>query len=508
MLRCTRLLGRGVRRWVVTGCALLTCLCVASGAQAAVNVTSFTATPSTTLAGGHPNFTTSATFGYSSGTDDLRSVNVDLPPGLLGNPRAVPHCTVAQLNSDSCPAQSKIGTTSVTAKIDLPLVPPVTSTGDVYAVDPVGNEPARIGMVVRPVGGLLGKFALSGPARVHVPGDFGLSVRFDDLPRTLPPLVGLVRVPVTIQGLSLTLNGLVDGGRSAFMTNPTSCIAATTRFQATSYESGTPSGRSSAFTPTDCGGVPFRPTLAFALYTQRANTPAPLLAAVTLPSQEIPRRQGHVRTSAVVLPSGMSINPQALIGLTPCSDAQLNVASAAPETCPASSKVGVAVMVTPLLGTVVGSVYFGQGTATAPLRIFITAKVTQTQTAKFIGVNRLGADGSIVTTLSDLPQTPLDAFVLGFFGGPTGLLVSPGCGTHVGGGLFQSWSGAGAGSLANVSISQTPTGDPCLPAAAARRVESSSPLLDGLSYRKSEAGARARAKRLIPKSMLARRGLR
>jgi hypothetical protein len=507
MLRCTRLLGRGARWAVVTG-ALGALLAGASGAQAAVNLTSFTATPSTTVAGGHPNFTTSAAFSYSNGTDDLRSVNVDLPPGLLGNPRAVPHCTLAQLNSDSCPAGSKVGTTSVTAKIDLPLIPPVTSTGDVYVVDPVGSEPARIGMVVRPVGGLLGKFALSGPARVHVPGDFGLSVRFDDLPRTLPPLAGLVRVPVTIQGLSLTLNGLVNNGAAAFMTNPTSCVAATTRFQATSYESGAPSGRASAFTPTDCAGVPFRPTLAFALYTQRANTPAPLLASLTLPGQEIPRRQAHVRQSAVVLPSGMSINGQALVGLTPCTDAQLNVDSAAPETCPASSKVGVAVMVTPLLGTVVGSVYFAQGTATAPLRIFITAKVTQTQTAKFIGVNQLGANGSIVTTLSNLPQTPLDAFVLGFFGGPTGLLMSPPCGTHVGGGLFLSWSGAGAGSLANISISQTSTGDPCPPSAAARVVESPAPLLDGLSYSDSAADARARAKRLVPKSMLERRGLR
>jgi hypothetical protein len=161
-------------------------------------------------------------------------------------------------------------------------------------------------------------------------------------------------------------------------------------------------------------------------------------------------------------------------------------------------------MVTPLLGTVVGSVYFGQGTAAAPLRIFITAKVTQTQTAKLIGVNHLGADGSILTTLSNLPQTPLDAFVLGFFGGPSGLLVSPGCGTHTGGGLFASWSGAGAGSLANVSISQTATGAPCPAGAAARTVESRSPLLDGLSYSKSTAKALARAKRLMPRSTLER----
>jgi hypothetical protein len=47
----------------MAGCAVVALVCP-SGAQAAVNVTSFTATPSTTLAAGHPNVTTSASFSY------------------------------------------------------------------------------------------------------------------------------------------------------------------------------------------------------------------------------------------------------------------------------------------------------------------------------------------------------------------------------------------------------------------------------------------------------------
>ena len=133
-----------------------------------------------------------------------------LPPGLIGNPRAVASCTMAQLTADTCPAGSKIGTTSTIAKPDLPLVPALTATGDVYNVAPVGSEPARIGLVVRPVPGpiSLGKFSLAGVASVRVPGDFGLNVRFDNLPRTLQ-LVGGAAVGVQVQGLDLTLNGIV-----------------------------------------------------------------------------------------------------------------------------------------------------------------------------------------------------------------------------------------------------------------------------------------------------------
>ena len=74
-----------------------------------------------------------------------KSTVVRLPAGLVGNPNGPGKCSVAQLNADTCPAASKIGTVSSSARQDtLPLLPPVTSTGDVYNVTPTGNEPARV----------------------------------------------------------------------------------------------------------------------------------------------------------------------------------------------------------------------------------------------------------------------------------------------------------------------------------------------------------------------------
>ena len=333
-----------------------------AGASASVTITSFSAVPSTTVAAAHPNFTTSFQFSYSSASDDVKRTVVALPPGLVGNPTGPAKCTVAQLNADTCPAGSIIGSVSSTATQDaLPLLPAITATGDVYNVAPTGNEPARVGMVIRPLGGVFGKLITSGPATVRIPGDFGLTTTFDNLPRTLPLLGGGLPVAIQIKGISLTLNGLAPGGTRAFLTNPTSCVAATTTATGTSYESSTPSVRSSAFTPSDCAHVPFNPVPIFAPSAVRASQQEGVFAGVSQPTTEFPRSQGHIRKSVVFLPQGTAVNGARLAGITPCTDAQLNVNSAAPATCPANSQVGFAYIDSPLVGPKVGPVYSGRG---------------------------------------------------------------------------------------------------------------------------------------------------
>jgi hypothetical protein len=402
----------------------------------------------------------SARFSYSNSSDDLKSLTVYLPAGLLGNPSVVSKCSSAQLNADSCPASSKVGTVSVTARaVGLPL--PVTAPGDVYLVTPTGSEPARIGMVVRPVGGVLGKFALSGPADIRIPGDLGLTTTFDNLPRTLPPVLGIVGVPVTIDAISLTLNGLVNGGNAAFITNPTSCSAAIGAGVASSYESTTQSGGYTIFTPTDCAHEPFNPAISFSFGSPRASTPSSLTAVVTVPGDELPRRQSHVRTSVVALPAGTAINPGLFTGLVPCTDAQLNTASAAPATCPAASQIGDVTFSTPLLGDVPGQVFFGAGTPTNPLRLFIQVNING-RNAKLVANNALNPTFGVITTLTDLPQVPFTRFALNFRGGANAVVLTPPCGKATGVAAFLPWSGnSGLFATGDVTITQTASGAPC-----------------------------------------------
>ena len=438
------------------------------GARASVTMTSFTMTASTTVAGAHPNVTVAASFKYSDATDDLKRLQVNLPAGLLGNPNAVSRCSSAQLASDSCPAASKIGTVSVTAKaLGLPL--PVTAPGDVYDVTPTGSEPARIGMVVRPVGGVLGKFSMSGPVTLRIPGDFGLVTTFDNLPRTLPPVLGVVRIPITIDSISLTLDGLVKGGSAAFVTNPTSCARATGVGAASSYESSIRSGAVSHFTPTDCAHEPFNPGIRFSFASTRARTPSALSVTVTLPSQELPRRQSHLKNNVVFLALGTSINTAALAGgLVQCTATQFNSSSAAPAKCPSASQVGQVTFTTPLLGTLHGRVYFGSGTAANPLRLFIAIDI-HGQNAKLIADN--GFEHSfVVTSLANLPQVPFTRFALSFNGGPRALVLTPPCGSHDGKGVFAPWSGNAASvRVSSVRISKTSTGARCPGAKSVRQ---------------------------------------
>ena len=131
--------------------ALLLLICPAS-ASAAVNVTGFTVTPSTTQAGAHPDLKISTAFTADPASDDTKDLTVRFPPGLVGNPNAVPKCTTAQFAADTCPANTAVGTVSVTADANLVLVinQTVTSPGTVYNLPAVGAEPARLGIKVRP----------------------------------------------------------------------------------------------------------------------------------------------------------------------------------------------------------------------------------------------------------------------------------------------------------------------------------------------------------------------
>ena len=62
-------------------------------ASAAVSVTSFSVTPSTTQAGGHPNLVVDTSLASNPDTDDVKSLNVVLPQGLVGDPGSAGRCS-------------------------------------------------------------------------------------------------------------------------------------------------------------------------------------------------------------------------------------------------------------------------------------------------------------------------------------------------------------------------------------------------------------------------------
>jgi hypothetical protein len=70
--------------------AALMTLLLAAPAQAALNVSAFSMTPSTTEAGGHPDLTVSETF--DPPTSDIKQIALHLPAGLTANAHAALFC--------------------------------------------------------------------------------------------------------------------------------------------------------------------------------------------------------------------------------------------------------------------------------------------------------------------------------------------------------------------------------------------------------------------------------
>ena len=104
---------RAVRLPLVCLTACLLAVAAPAAASASAQLTNVKLTPSTTQAGAHPDVTVDLAFSVSSG-DDVKSVAVVLPQGLVGDPSAADRCTEAKFKDDACPAGSQVGTQTAT----------------------------------------------------------------------------------------------------------------------------------------------------------------------------------------------------------------------------------------------------------------------------------------------------------------------------------------------------------------------------------------------------------
>src|SRR3954449_4750979 len=241
-----------IRRRLIGALVAATALLVAGPASAeALTLSNLSAAPASNQAGAHSDFDIHV--GFASG--QVKDLTVGLPPGMVGDPNAAPLCTVAQLNADSCPADSRVGSVSANATLTVVVLPvPVTVNGDLYNLTPQPGEPARFGIVLRPVDSLLcpplpqvlcdalppvvpNVVLQSG---VQLRPDFGLDTVIKDIPNQTSGL------PTTINSQDITLFGIAPGTGKAFMRNPTSCPGPhTTNFTAVPYTGTTATGTAS-----------------------------------------------------------------------------------------------------------------------------------------------------------------------------------------------------------------------------------------------------------------------
>lgn len=439
-----------MRRLLATAVFTVAFMLTAAGQAAAIpSLSDAQITPADLTAGAHADTTIRFDVDDLGPTgapgDDVRDLDLLLPPGHIGDYGAAPKCAFADLQRDRCPAASRVGATVIRADLKLSLIELTAQRirGDIYLVPTRGTEPARLGIVLRPVIPILNiplaPLALESPVRVRTAEDGGLTASLRDLPRTQGTPLGTAALKIT--RLEMTLFGTAGSG-NAFLTNPTTCNGSTLRVAGRTYE-GIPLAASGSFTATDCGGVPFTPGFDVGADPAAADVPTAASATVTLPFSRDPgtRAQTQPRRAVVTLPEGFELSPT--VGsagdLAGCSEAQFDQGSAAPSSCPANAQIGSVNFSSPLVEAPLdGKVFLADPAPGAPLiRIFIVAEQSGAADAlriKLSGVVEPDArTGQIRTTLDNLPQLPFTSFRLAFRGGQHAVVSTPrACGTYTG----------------------------------------------------------------------------
>src|ERR1700754_648644 len=112
---------------------------------------------------------------FPSPDEQLRNVVVDLPPGFIGDPTAIPTCTQEDFADDSiCPRSTQIGVARMVFTYE-------TTESRIYNLEPPPGRPALFAFNAATVTVYL-------DAEVR-PDDFGLTIKVSEISQTLP-LVG------------------------------------------------------------------------------------------------------------------------------------------------------------------------------------------------------------------------------------------------------------------------------------------------------------------------------
>jgi hypothetical protein len=393
---------RGTRHLIALAAAMTASLLWASASFAAISVDNFDVQAANESAGANSDLA----IGFDLGGDSTaKDMVIHLPPGLVGNPLATPTCSEEQLNSQSCPPASVVGALSNEVEADgIPL--PLQASGEVYNVQPRPGEPARFGFILRASPELTAPIILQSPASLR-PGDFGLDTTLNDLPNQAQ-ILGVLGVDIQILNVQLDLNGQANG--QGFLRNPTSCGTNTFSVDVTAYDGTTASG-SDSFDTSNCEAIPFSPE--FSANVVQAAGPLTQAAEVsTTISQTI--EEAGLKRAQVTLPGDLAGNQAALATQCPAPDFEAG-------NCPANTRVGDAVAVSPLQSQPLqGGVFVVSSGGVLPnlgldLRGPLSLKLT--------GAISLTPDLRSQVTFDGLPDIPISEFTLSFAGGESGLSV-------------------------------------------------------------------------------------
>jgi hypothetical protein len=430
-----------------------------------------------TQAGSHP-YSFAVTFGMNgqglgSGETpsggEMHALNVNLPPGLVGEPGATPKCTRQQFDDEGCPPAAQIGQNHAYisgAHAEAP-------GGEIYNMVPPPGIAAQFAFTFNGTSVFL-------DANVRSGGDNGITTHVNPLPQRK-----VVFDEATIWGVPGEHEAIGTEaypgesreehekrvGLKPLLTLPTSCrgpqefsleeIGTWQEEDALAHENDPLYKAQTSFQTHNNAGEPvgftgcerlvhFQPTIEAAPDTSNADSPAGLTASVRVPQNINPDglATAGLQNTTVVLPQGMVINPGQATGLQACQANQDGLGLAengevneAAPTCPAASKVGTDEIITPLLpNKLEGSVYVLQ--SNPPELKLLVAASGEGVNLKLVGTVHLNTTtGQLTTTFDNTPDAPFSLFKLSFSGGAQAALVTPiTCGVKQTTAAFTPWS--------------------------------------------------------------------
>jgi hypothetical protein len=475
----------------------LCALALAASAQTATAIEpigSFGVTTSTTAAGAHPNLTASFSLEEPGEPEAAENVTVNLPQGVFGNPNAIPTCTVSDFALSQCPAASQAGTVVVRANYNgNPNA--LLGAAPVYDIAvQVEGETARLAFVVPTL-----DIPISIPIQVRSGSDYGLRMTVADITQTMPLAGAAISVwgfpaavendderflpgspgdPAGCPGVASARCASNNGQtphhanvvEAPMIDNPSTCTGQplTVSLDVRTYQD--PSQASHAedqYPPTTaCEQQTFQPALNAGLTSEAADSPSgmdiSLRAAQPLSRSPTP---SSIRAATVLLPEGVSVNPDAADGQTACTDAEAGFGSEAPAQCPNNSKIGRFDIRTPaLVGPLTGSLYIGEPTPGNQYRLFMIASGFGINAKIVASVQPDPSTGRLAISVSDLPQVPFEEFNLHVFASDRGLIATPTrCTIYQVDSNFVPWNQllAPQRSRPILSITSGPGGGPC-----------------------------------------------
>ncbi|HEY4279595.1 MAG TPA: hypothetical protein VGM91_15330, partial [Conexibacter sp.] len=484
---------RSAQGWIAATVALAAGTLAFTGvaqAEFGIQPGSFQADVSTLQAGAHPDATTSFNFNLTPGgapDGSVRDVNVDLPPGLVGNPTAAAECDsglitqASVVNGVSCPRNTMVGVANLTLVLaGIPFPIPVTTP--VFNLKPYADEPAAFGFNV-------GQFAtVRLDAGVATDSDYHLKVSIEHVHQAL----ALVSSRLTLWGVPADHNGAGpnslsappysyggpgDGERLPFMTNAFECgrpdsaeLAVRSYADPSTWLSYTSDPR----TLTGCDRLQFEPTLDVQPVSQRAGEPSGYAVDLAIPQNDNPDGLAtpSLRDATVVMPQGVTVSPSATSGngLQGCTDEQVGLHSNADPACPQASQIGTVRIDTPLMSKpLTGNIFLGQPKSNDSqtgqmLRIFLVA-ANAGVTIKLEGnITPDPRIGQLTAVFANNPELPFNELRLQFQGGPRAPLTNPQqCGTYTTTSTLTAWSGNVANPQSSFNITQDANGSACQP---------------------------------------------